>query len=312
MAEVIATYKHKRIPCVAAALSLVVTGLGHWYCGRIIKGLLFNFLSTVFLPVFLWAIFVSHSATRTVIAAISLAAACGVDIIALIDSYYVAKNTRPDYQLKDYNRWYVYLLVVLVNIAAASGSSFNVRANFMQSFRCVSQNMAPNLIKGDRVLANKTVYRTETVERGDIVIFHGFKGRRKLIRRVVAIGGDTIEIKSGALYVNGEQLERLSVSASELTALKDIIDREVLYEVNGDAKYLILPTKPGKDNLQASRDFEKMEVPPGHCFVLCDNRDVNHDSRQFGPVPLASIKGRIGHIYWPAKDWSRFGSLRPR
>jgi signal peptidase I len=57
-------------------------------------------------------------------------------------------------------------------------------------------------------------------------------------------------------------------------------------------------------------DFEKIKVPEHHCFVLGDNRNNSIDSRDFGPVPLATIKGRADYIYWPSMDWSHFGKIK--
>lgn len=305
MNEAAATNKHRRIPFVAVALSLVSTGLGQWYCGRIVKGLLFGFLSIVFLPLFLWAVFLSASPVRFFLAAFACIASSVVSIVAIIDSYYIAKHTRLDYQLKDYNRWYVYLLVILSGLILSFGSSFEVRENYMKSFRCTRQNMAPTIIKGDRFLANKMVYRKEEIKRGDVVVFSGLKDPRvNWIRRVVALAGDSIEMSDGILYVNGKELEKLPVPIQEKEDLKHIIKEDLSYEINNGVKYRIIPTTQ-QEEADAVRDFDKITVPLGHCFVIGDNRDVSKDSRHFGPIPLVNIKGRIDYIYSPFKRFQR-------
>jgi len=80
--------------------------------------------------------------------------------------------------------------------------------------------------------------------------------------------------------------------------------RQVL---EGNTKYTIFLAGPPHN--QASSDFAKITVPEHHCFVLGDNRNNSRDSRHFGPVPLATVKGRADYLYFPAKDWSRFGRL---
>ena len=85
------------------------------------------------------------------------------------------------------------------------------------------------------------------------------------------------------------------------------LEGDVFEEINGDVKYKILLAKPPHDKI--SYELEKTTVPKHHCFVLGDNRNLSYDSRHFGPVPLATIKGRADYLYCPAKDWSRFGRI---
>jgi len=55
--------------------------------------------------------------------------------------------------------------------------------------------------------------------------------------------------------------------------------------------------------------LKKITVPNGHCFVLGDNREDTEDSRDFGPVPLRDIVGKVAYIYYPAESWTRFGKF---
>ena len=81
----------------------------------------------------------------------------------------------------------------------------------------------------------------------------------------------------------------------------------VFEEINGNMKYNIFLAESPHN--KTTGDFEKITVPEHHCFVLGDNRNLSRDSRDFGPVPLATIKGRADYIYWPAMDWSHFGKI---
>ncbi len=74
-------------------------------------------------------------------------------------------------------------------------------------------------------------------------------------------------------------------------------------EHNGEAVYHVL----NKDHETA--DYPRTLVPNGHCFVLGDNRSPSKDSRAFGPIPLADVKGRVEFIYLPAGSWKRFGPI---
>ena len=118
--------------------------------------------------------------------------------------------------------------------------------------------------------------------------------------------GETVGIKNNVVVVNDKPLEYDPVDSEAFSAIKNQVDGNVLEEVNGDARYKIM--LKGTD--PAYSDFKKITVPNGHCFVLADNRGRSSDSRHFGPVPLADIKGRVDYIYLPAETWSRFGKYQ--
>jgi signal peptidase I len=192
--------------------------------------------------------------------------------------------------------------------------AFNVRATLIEAFRVPSASNYPTIVLNDRIIANKLAYKNSDPERGDLVVFLNPKNRRmNYIKRVVAIAGDTVEIKNGQLCINDEQLQRQILTQSTLDNIRikvrgEPLEGDVFYETNGDAKYTIFMAKLPHD--KASPGFAKITVPEHHCFVLGDNRSLSHDSRHFGTIPLALIKGRADYLYWPAKDWSRFGRIR--
>jgi signal peptidase I len=148
----------------------------------------------------------------------------------------------------------------------------------VQAFWIPSESMVPTLEVGDRVLVNKLSYKTHDVNRGDVIVFErppeaaqaGQENIKDLIKRVVAVGGDTIEARGGLVYVNGERIEE---------------------------PYLVEGTPT--DNLPFT------EVPEGHVFVMGDNRTNSEDSREFGAVDEDTIVGRafvkvlpLGDIGW--------------
>jgi signal peptidase I len=314
MAEATANPKSRRKPWLAVVLSLIMAGLGHIYCGRFVKGLVLAFLSCILVPVIFGTLSVSHSSVRIAVIIASLLMSLVVWLVAIIDSLYTAKHTADSYTLKDYNRWYVYVLLILVGTGSSTQIAFNVRATLLEAFRVPAASNYPTIVPNDRFLANKLAYKDKDPKRGELVVFLNPENRRiNYIKRVVAIAGDTVEIKDGELYVNDEKLQRQVLPQSTLDNIRikvkgELLEGDVYCEINGDAEYKIFMAGPPHD--KASSDFAEMTVPEHHCFVLGDNRNLSRDSRYFGPIPLGTIKGRADYLYWPANDWSRIGRMR--
>jgi signal peptidase I len=192
-----------------------------------------------------------------------------VELIAIIDSWYTAKHTTVDYILKDYNRWYMYVLLILMSTGSSTEIAFNVKTNYMEAFRVPVASNYPTIVPNDRFLANKLAYKTDDPKRGDLIVFLNPENRRQnYIKRVVAVAGDTVEIKSGELYVNDQKLQRRKLPQSTLDDIRIKIEGEplegdVFEETNGNAKYKIFLAKPPHD--KASGDFAKITVPKHHC-----------------------------------------------
>ena len=313
MAEAIVQTKNKRWPWVAVTLSVIMAGLGHIYCGRFVKGLVLTFLTCILVPVLFGALSVSHSSVRMAVIIISFSVSMVIWLYAIIDSGYTAKRTADSYTLKDYNRWYVYVLLVLMGTGGSTQIAFNVRATLLEAFRVPSASNYPTIGPNDRLLANKLAYKNSDPKRGDLIVFLNPKDRgQNYIKRVVAVAGDTVEIEEGQLYINDEKLQRQKVAQSTPDTIRievkgKPLEGDVFEEINGNAKYKIFLAGPPDD--YTSSDFAKITVPEHHCFVLGDNRMDSYDSRHFGPIPLATVKGRADYLYWPAKDWSRFGRI---
>ena len=223
-------------------------------------------------------------------------------------------HTKPDYEMKDYNRWYVYVALVLLNTASSLVATLNLRANYVEAFRVPTASNYPTIVPGDRLLASKIAYNHSDPERGDLVVFINPQDRQmNFIKRVVAVAGDTVEIKDGRLYINDREIPRQALAESALDGIEiefdsEPLEGEVHCETNGEARYNIFLA--GAPHDKASSDFARMAVPPHHCFVLGDNRNLSYDSRHFGPVLLATVKGRAEYLYWPVEGWTRFATLR--
>lgn len=159
-------------------------------------------------------------------------------------------------------------LELLLIAILAFGLVFGVvRPFIVEAFVIPSESMAPTLQVGDRVLANKFVYDFSDPERGDVIVFESVEMEgQDLIKRVVGTPGDTVAVREGTLYVNGEpqQEEYLNQQGSGLSPPQD-----------------------------------RITIPEDTVFVMGDNRANSRDSRFFGPVPEENIEGEAFVIFWP-------------
>jgi signal peptidase I len=188
-------------------------------------------------------------------------------------------------------REYVEAIVVAVLLALF------VRTFVVQAFKIPSGSMLPTLQIGDHLLVNKFSYGVKLPvtgtrlisrqgpARGDVVVFR-FPRDRSLdyIKRVVAIGGDTIEVREKQTLVNGEQV---------VSPHAHFTSRDIMSSAAGP-----------RDN------FGPVTVPEGKVFVMGDNRDNSYDSRFWGFVDLQDVLGEALIIYWSWDVEAPFFSLR--
>jgi len=301
----------RRSPWLAGLLSFLLPGIGQVYCGKLVRGLIFGMLYGLAIPAALGLLAYSSPAPTVLFGLLALVAALGVVAAAVVDAYRLALRTRSDYERKAYNRVAVYVLLGLMIQGSSIGYALHVRASLFEAFRVTAASMFPTIGRNDRILANKIAYRKAEPQYGDIILFRPPTGdwRNTYIKRIVALGGDTVEIKDKEVYVNGRKLPRESVGPATVVAgpAGKTVEGKVYRERNGRAEYTIFLAEAGSPDGPGPGGIA---VPEHHCFVLGDARDDSLDSRQFGPVPYAVIKGRADYLYWPARDWARFGRLR--
>ena len=295
-----------RHPAWAIILSVAATGLGHIYCGRLLKGLILFFASFAFAPIIVIAAQNAASTFMLALVIASILLLAGIFLYALIDAGLLARRIGPAYELKEYNRWYIYLLFIVVALCYPTNLASSIRANVLQAFKIPAQSMAPGILRGDRILLNKAIYRIKAPARGDVVIFVYPDDRRLYyLKRIVALPGDTVEIKHNRLLINDRPLSYAKPASGPPMNFDPGSTIRALVEENNGSRYPILVDDAQAENLP------KITVPHGSCYVLGDNRSHSKDSRNFGPIPLADVKGRVDYIYWPAGSWSRFGRFEP-
>lgn len=184
-----------------------------------------------------------------------------------------------------------------------------IRAFVVQAFKIPSGSMENTLLIGDYILVNKfifgvkvpftdmTVVPVKDPQRGDIIVFK-YPGdpSKDYIKRVVGVGGDSIDIRDKRVYVNGELQENAFAKFTDSRVFSD-------------------PHKYPKNILQRD-NYGPKNVPEGELFVMGDNRDSSNDSRFWGFVPKSSVKGRAFVIYWSwdknkkiGVRWNRLGDL---
>ena len=169
-----------------------------------------------------------------------------------------------------------------------------LRAFVIQAFRIPSGSMKNTLLVGDFLFVNKFLYGPKipfTDQRlpgirgpkpGDIIVFSAPIGEGKdFIKRCIAVEGQTVEVRNKRFYVDGVAL---------------------------DEPYAI---HSNSHNIGAPRDeLSPFTVPPGHLFMVGDNRDDSHDSRYWGPLSMDRVKGKAIFLYfsWDSeKHFPRFG-----
>ncbi len=171
------------------------------------------------------------------------------------------------------NPWVEWIVVIVVAIASA----LLVRAYVVQQFAVEGESMLSTLHDGDRVLVNRLSYRLHDPRRGDVVVLQRFDGNateRDLIKRVIGLPGETVEVRDCVVYIDDRQLEETYID-------------------------MAIQARDGCGGEQSP-----VEVPDGSVFVLGDHRGASQDSRVFGPVTEDLLIGRAFVIIWPIGDWS--------
>ena len=171
---------------------------------------------------------------------------------------------------KDAREW-------VVSIVTALLAELIIRSFFFTIIRVDGTSMTDTLQNNDRLFVTVLDMKLHGPDRFDVVITHYDDTRKEYVKRVIGLPGDTLEVKSGVLYVNGEAYEEPFLAP----------DRIVNYS---------LP----------QYDFGPIEVPEGSYFVMGDNRDNSRDSRRVGFLSEDKIVGKVRYIIWPL---NRIGSV---
>jgi signal peptidase I len=179
---------------------------------------------------------------------------------------------------------------------------FSIRSSLADWNDVPTGSMKPTIVEGDRVFVNKLAYDLKVPfttwhiaewgnpQQGDIVVFYSPHDGMRLVKRVIGLPGDTIEMRNGHLVLNGEPVE--------YAALDEAVSAQVSESERNTSLFATekLPSRPHAvmaiPALPAQRNFGPLLVPEGRYFMMGDNRDNSFDSRFWGTVPRGQILGR--------------------
>jgi signal peptidase I len=230
-------------------------------------------------------------------AAVALALAAGafttfagmVTVVALVFAYLLfsavdaalaARRAEP-FVPRPYARWYgIAGLLVLCSLP----SLLSLPASRVRAFKVPSGSMEPTLLIGDSMIADMKAWERREPERGDLVLHRSPEGRM-MIRRVIALPGERVELRDKAVWIDGAPIEEP-------------------WAVHTDPR--TIPASRFAGRFMARDQFGPLVVPEGTLFLLGDNRDNSNDSRFHGPIDRSLLAGRPLYVYWSA-DASRIG-----
>jgi signal peptidase I len=280
----------------AALLSLLLPGLGHIVRGRTVRALCWfaahavSWLLVFFLPI------------------VGVFAFMGLRLVAAIDALVVEKGDATDRGWK-----------ALSMIGAFLAMWVGLRVAVVEAFKIPSGGMIPTLQVGDHIFVDKM---HKHPKRGDVIVFQYPKEPDKdFVKRVVAVGGDSIEVRQNVVSVNGEPLPREELDAGPCSywdydehynQWKEHTCR-AFQERNGAHRYhVITATDESSIDFPRPGDPTPYVVPDGTVFVMGDNRNNSSDSRSWGPVPVGNIKGTAWRVWWSSGKpsgtrWDRVG-----
>ena len=161
----------------------------------------------------------------------------------------------------------------LIMIAIVVVAYFGLRTFVVGTYEIPSGSMLDTIQIGDRVFSEKVSYYFRDPEQGDIITFADPENpQRTLIKRVIAVGGQTVDLKDGYVYVDGKTLNEPYTEGKQSLPLNTAYGVSVTYPYT---------------------------VPDGYLWVMGDNRTNSADSRYFGAVSKDSVTGHANFTFWP-------------
>jgi signal peptidase I len=183
---------------------------------------------------------------------------------------------------------------------------FSIRSSLADWNDVPTGSMKPTIVEGDRVFVNKLAYdlkvpfttwhlaQWDNPHRGDVVVFYSPYDGKRLVKRVIGLQGDSVELRNNVLLLNGQPTQYQPLDASLFRDLEATDQASHLFateQLPGRAHAVAaLPSVP------ARRDFGPILVPNGHYFMMGDNRDDSFDSRYYGAVERSRILGRATRV----------------
>jgi signal peptidase I len=196
----------------------------------------------------------------------------------------------------------------LKTIGSAILLAMFIRIVLFEAFEIEGPSMEPTLLNGDRVVVakfsyglflpfmNEAVFSWSLPDAGDVVIVRSPRDNVDIVKRVVGLPGDSIELREGVVYRNGSAVPTESLGSCRDRADTGPFGCEWVQEKVGDHTY---KTSRNLDSIRTTRGA--ITVEPDHIYVLGDHRDRSNDSRALGTIPVSRIKGHVLSIYWSSE-----------
>ena len=285
---------------VACLLALICPGLGHVYGGQRGLGVVLMLVATMLQAaiMLLWLVLDLDLFTGIVVAA-----AVGLIywIAQAVSATAHARHVIIEYPRPLGQRLLAYLGFFLV--AAALGHLVNdrlVRGRLFESFKMPSESMLPNVLPGDVLLVDKFSEQARFPRRGDIIVFNGPHDDQPYVKRLIARSGANITAEGDQLRIDGELVVHQGCDPPDLTCFVETSLDRIPYRIR-------IGHESGRVPFAGSPS-----VPEDQLYVLGDNRNNSHDSRQFGTVPLENYQGLVAGVLYSmsAEDgfrWDRIG-----
>lgn len=219
--------------------------------------------------------------------------------------------------LQEWREWRTTLVLIALILSC--------RSVFVDWYQVPSGSMQPSILIGDRIFVDRRAFdlrvpfttvslaRIGEPERGDIVVFWEPTTGERLVKRLIGLPGDVLEMRGQKLTVNSQPLDY-----SFLGKFPDAIKVEGGRGYEGAVFSEALPGHPHPVIFVSpeGRGFDPITVPPDHYWMMGDNRDNSRDARFFGPVPRRLLAGRASRVIWslgPGWEWrwARFGERLP-
>ena len=166
---------------------------------------------------------------------------------------------------------------VFIMVALVALITLGLRTFVFVPYEIPSGSMEETIMTGDMIFSEKVSYYLRAPQRGDIVTFDDPEvAGRTLIKRVIATGGQTVDLVDGKVVVDGVVLDEPYTNGKESN-----------------------PLAHTASDVSLSYPFT---VPEGHLWVMGDNRTASQDSRFFGAIPASAVSGRAAMVYWPFNE----------
>lgn len=267
---------------IAFLLGVLAPGLGHVYAGAMARAFLALAFLLALLPVGVMIRVLLDFSPTSVIAGFVVFLL--LVLLIPLDAALTARRRRNRPPGRWNRVWFYVVWAVLSSLVFDTVGRWELERFWFRNFKIPSGAMMDTLLIGDYIFGDMRKGKLFPIQRGDIVIFlNPHEPATTFIKRVVGLPGETVELREGLLYIDGDHVAEPYVNED----------------------YRIRDPK---------RQFGPIRVREGHFFVLGDHRNMSADSRYWGQVPRANLKGRARSIWWSYQDPAGvvFGSTRDR